>query len=127
MIELLVVLAIIAILSSIVMISIRNAAANNRDARRMVNLNEIFKALALYNNQKNIYPIYDGPITSSDQMSTDLESEGLISNVPTDPLAGYTYTYTSLNGTTFTLKFCLETTTIKGYSQGCAAENKISP
>jgi general secretion pathway protein G len=125
LIELLVVLAVIATLSAVVMTMLREARARARDARRMSDMNEIFKALSLYQNEKRTYPVYTGNITSSDPMSEALESTGVISNVPTDPLAGYTYTYTSTNGSTFAIGFCLETDTIKGYVQGC--DNLISP
>jgi len=125
LIELLVVVAIIALLVAIAIVSTSRTNAQKRDAIRMMNMNEISKALALYQNTYQKYPIYTGNITGSDSMSTTLQSAGTISKVPTDPLAGYNYTYTSANGANFTLGFCLETNTIKGYSQGCG--NTISP
>ena len=43
---------------------------------------------------------------------------------PTDPT--YTYQYISnAIGSTYTLNFCLETNTIRGYVQGCS--NYVSP
>jgi len=125
LIELLVVVAIMALLLALAVVSISNTNAKKRDALRMANMNEISKALSLYINQTQKYPIYTGNITGSDSMSTTLQNAGAISKVPTDPLADYNYTYTSSNGTTFTLGFCLETNTIKGYSQGCG--NTITP
>jgi len=125
LIELLVVVAIMALLLALAVVSISNTNAKKRDALRMANMNEISKALSFYINQTQKYPIYTGNITGSDSMSTTLQNAGAISKVPTDPLADYNYTYTSSNGTTFTLGFCLETNTIKGYSQGCG--NTITP
>lgn len=124
-IELLIVIAIMALLLATVFINIQNTNAKKRDAIRMANMNEIFKALALYQNQVQKYPVYTGNITGSDSMSVTLQNTNLISKVPVDPLASYSYTYTSSNGTTFSLGFCLETNTIKGYSQGCG--NTITP
>jgi prepilin-type N-terminal cleavage/methylation domain-containing protein len=125
LIELLVSIAIIALILSVAIISISNTNAKKRDAIRIANMNEIFKALSLYQNEIQKYPIYTGNITGSDLMSTTLQNADTISKVPTDPLDSYNYIYTSANGTDFTLGFCLETNTIKGYSQGCG--NTISP
>jgi prepilin-type N-terminal cleavage/methylation domain-containing protein len=114
--ELLVSIAIIALVVAIVLISISNAREKSRDARRMTDMQEISKALNLYNNNTNQYPIGD-----INAMTAALENAGTISKVPLDPLnsGSYIYTYTSTNGINYTLGFCLETNTIQGYSQGC--------
>jgi len=125
LIELLVVIAIMALLLAMAIVSISNINTKKRDAIRVTNMKEIFKALALYQNQTQKYPVYTGNITGLDTMSTTLETADAISKVPTDPLASYNYTYTSSDGSTFTLGFCLETDSIKGYSQGCG--NTMSP
>ena len=125
LVELLVVVAIMALLLAIAMVGTEKINKQKRDAIRMANMNEIVKALSLYMNDKGQYPVYTGSITGADAMSTVLKSAGVISTVPTDPLAGQDYTYTSSDGKNFTLGFCLETDTIKGYAQGCG--NTISP
>lgn len=125
LIELLVVIAIIGILTSMIVVSVTSTKASNRDTTRMMNMNEIFKALALYQNNNGRYPVYTGNITGSDAMSLALQNDKDITQIPTDPLSGYTYTYTSINGLTFVLEFCLETNSIKDYLQGCG--NTISP
>lgn len=121
LIELIVVIAIIAVLSAMVLISVRSAKTKSRDAQRIANMSEINNALNLYENTNRQYPIYTGNITSSDTMSLALESAGTISQTPVDPLNSlpYVYTYSSSDGTTFTLGFCLETNAVQGYSQGC--------
>ncbi len=48
LIELLVVVAIIGLLSSVVMVSVNSARAKARDARRMSDIDQAIKALALY-------------------------------------------------------------------------------
>lgn len=53
LIELLVVIAIMGILASIVFTSLNSARAKARDARRMANVNEIAKALSMWDLSKN--------------------------------------------------------------------------
>ena len=128
-IELLVVLAVIAILSSIVMMSTDAAKQKSRDTRRVSNVREIAKALVLYADNNSIFPISatEITITGEDAMSVALEGDGLISEVPTDPTHPTNpYTYqTDASGTTFTISFCLETNDIQEYSQGCG--NTVTP
>ncbi len=128
LIELLVVIAIIGLITAIILVSIGNVKAKNRDARRMANMKQISNALNLYINQTRVYPKpYNNiTITGSDAFSTNLITSGAMPAVPKDPLnsGSYIYTYTSTNGLTFTLGFYLETNTIKGYSQGA---NTITP
>jgi len=116
LIELLVVVAIIGLLVAIILVSIGNIKAKNRDARRVADMKQISNALNLYNNAHNLYP----PVGDINDMTTALINDGSISGVPKDPLnsGSYVYTYNS-NGINYTLGFCLETNTIQGYSQGC--------
>lgn len=111
-----VVVAIIGLLAAIILVSIGNAKQRNRDTRRMADIKQISNALNLYNNNHNQYPAGD-----INAMTTALINDGSISGVPKDPLnsGSYVYTYNSVNGTIYTLGFCLETNTIQGYSQGC--------
>lgn len=126
--ELMVVVAIIGLASAFVMASFTSARAKNRDAKRMADMREIQKALALYQIDNNIFPTSVAPttLTGADAISTQLRDGGHISVVPKDPNHPTTvYTYQSANGSTFTLSFCLETSDIKNYVQGCG--NNISP
>ena len=56
LIELLVVISIISLLSSVVLTSVNSARAKARDARRIVDLKELQKALELYYDSNNAYP-----------------------------------------------------------------------
>ena len=129
-IELLVSLAIIAVLFSIVLVLMDNVRERTRDAKRISDMKEISKALALYADNNTIYPIETTAVTITgiDTFSQTLENDDIISEVPTDPLfsPAYIYTYQSnSNGSDYTLTFCLETNTIQNYSQGCG--NTITP
>jgi len=59
LIELLVVISIIGLLSSIVLTSVNSARAKARDARRLRDINEIYKAAILFEHDKGFYPLSD--------------------------------------------------------------------
>jgi len=56
LIELLVVIAIIGILATVSIISLSNARAKSRDAKRVGDMKQIQTALELFFNDKNRYP-----------------------------------------------------------------------
>lgn len=128
-IELLVSLAIIAILFTAVMTLVGGLKEKSRDSRRMSDVREINKALALYANSNGKFLISSSPIviTGEDAVSEALETAGFITAVPSDPIhPTNSYTYqTDTEGNTFTISFCLETDIIPNYSQGCG--NTITP
>lgn len=127
--ELMVSIAIIGILASLMYINITGIKAKNRDAQRLIRVNEIVKALNIYYANARLYPVAAEKlnVTGSDTMSLALETAGAISQVPVDPMnsGSYVFGYQSINGTDFTLSFCLETDTVQGYPQGCG--NTIKP
>lgn len=130
LIELLVVIAIIGVLASIVMVSINNVRARARDDRRVADMKAFRDALAMYQIQSTTYPSQptEAQITGLDAMSQTLISEKLLSGPITDPLetGQYVYTYQSLSsGATYIIKFCLETDSLKDYTQDC--NNQITP
>jgi len=130
LIELLVVIAIIGVLATIVMVSVNDLRARARDDRRVADMKAIRDALAMYQVQKVAYPSFstETTITGSDALSNELVSERLIQKVPVDPtnIAPYIYTYqSSSNDSTYILRFCLETDSLKGYVQGCG--NAVGP
>jgi len=127
--ELLVVLAIIGVLSSIAVIQYSNAQAKSRDAKRISDIREIEKALNLYFVDNNVFPIIPEilEITGEDELSQILESKFYISEVPPDPNhPTYKYTYESNStGTDYNITFCLETPIISSFEKGC--DNIINP
>ncbi|OGZ36361.1 MAG: hypothetical protein A3I88_02775 [Candidatus Portnoybacteria bacterium RIFCSPLOWO2_12_FULL_39_9] len=130
LIELLVVIAIIGLIAAIVLISVKNIKQKSRDARRVSDIKSIQEGLSLYNIDARIFPVYDGYLTGSDNMSQALVSADSMQAVPIDPLNAavdgviYKYYYQSVNGSVYLLKYYLETNSINGRSKGL---NTASP
>lgn len=117
LIEILIVVAIIAILASVVLVGLGPTQRAGRDARRIADLRTIQNGLELYYNKCGYYP---GPTnaaacaawatTNFSGMSSALTGSTLgITAVPNDPSAGKTYYFGSYtNGSTYTLGAVLE-------------------
>ena len=123
LIELLVVIAIIGLLANIAMMSINNARQKSRDAKRVSDIKEIQTALEMYFSTVNSYP--SGTIASTVQNGTlgvsprltfsstngfnTTAGTGIVfmGKVPADP-GSNTYTYSSTNGSSYSLTFTLE-------------------
>lgn len=86
LIELLVVITIIGILASVILVSINNARAKARDARRASDLRDISNALNLYHTDFNQFPA-DAGISA---LAPDY-----ITAMPNDPLDATAYGYAS--------------------------------
>lgn len=125
LVELLVVVAIIGLLTGMVVISIQHVKAKARDAQRVSDINSLATALALYHNDFNAYPIYDGylenPIDPGNPVYDGLVvNANAMSALPIDPLntGNYRYYYQSSDGTDYYLEYYLETDSISGKSSG---------
>ena len=123
LIELMVAMAVMAIGFTILTAYFSGIQQKSRDARRMSDVNEIVKALNIYYAGFSRFPVVASEviIDSSDSFSSALEGDGAIKETPKDPQHPHlTYRYVSTaNGASYTLKFCLETNKIQGYSAGC--------
>lgn len=100
LVELLVVISIISLLSSIVLTSVNSARAKARDARRIADFKQIQTALELFYDQAGRYPSANGAVTWDEQWSsfsaclttgvcpgfTVANFAPPISQVPNDPL-----------------------------------------
>jgi prepilin-type N-terminal cleavage/methylation domain-containing protein len=124
LIELLVVAAIIALLAMLGFFAIGNIKAKSRDVRRVADIKSIQEGLLMYYDNHQLYPIYDGYLSGSDDMSTALVNDGVIRTVPIDPLnkvvgeTTYKYYYQSTQGRTYLIEYYLETDSIQGKSKG---------
>jgi type IV pilus assembly protein PilA len=120
LVELLVVVAIMALLLSLVFVLFSSARAKSRDAKREAEIKSLQTALGIYVTNSGVYPVYTGPITGTDAMSSALLTSGAIPDIPKDPInsGNYVYTYDSTDGRTYTITYYLETNTILGKSAG---------
>lgn len=130
LIELLVVVAIIGLLASIVIASMSAVQTKARDTKRISEVNSVQKALALYATANGgFYPLYPAPtvMNNGSAIVADLLAANAITSTFQDPASPtYDYTYQSNStGSAYTLTFCLETNSIRGYSQGCG--NTVTP
>jgi general secretion pathway protein G len=123
LIELLVVVAIISMLAGTILVSFQDPKKRARDTRRMEQINQIAKALELYNNKTGHFPVSTAitVLNGTDIVSTTLTQNDTISQIPIDPMAPtYQIQYQSdTSGGTYVMTFCLETTRIAGYALGC--------
>ncbi len=94
LIEMLVVVAIIGLLSSVVVIGVGTARQNARDARRIADIRQIQSIVESYNLMHGSYP-------------ENLEATG--TQVPTDPLTNAVYGYAATTlGDLYVTGACLE-------------------
>lgn len=95
LVELLVVITIIGILTSIIVTGLTNAKKTGRDAKRVSDLKNIQVSLALYYNDNLHYPCTLGS-GSSNQCVPDFLGTYMTA-VPKDPSTGVVYYYNPLN------------------------------
>ncbi len=120
LIEILIVVAIIAILASIVLVGLGPSQQAGRDARRLSDLHEIQTGLELYYNACGYYPGTDTktPCTGYKNSTGFVALKGIltgfaslgITSVPDDPTGGKHYTYSTVpgTGTSYVLSATLE-------------------
>ncbi len=126
MIELIVVIAILGLLSTIGLVSFRTAQIKGRDAQRKSDLAQIQKALEIYYNDYGYYPTDDYPASGS---FIDAKGTLYIKEIPQDSKFG-AYPYSS-DGTFYILYArlensqdpCFEKGLCKDYGLACGDEN----
>ncbi|HVM76661.1 MAG TPA: prepilin-type N-terminal cleavage/methylation domain-containing protein [Candidatus Paceibacterota bacterium] len=92
LIEILIVVAIIAILASVVLVGLGPTQSLGRDARRVADLHEVQNGLELYYNKNGAYPI-PSPASWS-QVGTVLTGASIgVNGIPDDPSSGQHYIY----------------------------------
>lgn len=102
LIELLIVLVILGLFFAGILMIVYDARLKTRNAQRETNINQINKALSMYQNDEQIYPI-------GDYSALSVLVPKYIGKLPKDPLDSdcHKYTYNS-DGSTYTLKYCKE-------------------
>jgi prepilin-type N-terminal cleavage/methylation domain-containing protein len=128
--EMLIVLAIVALLVSFVMGLTDDSKKRSRDSRREEDIKEIQNALGLYVVDNHKYPVCGRQVIKrdgTDCLSQALITSNYISSSPTDPLGkdigdcgaadSHVYCYTS-DGFGYTLEYALETNEIQGKAAG---------
>ena len=105
LIELLVVIAIIGLLATILLASLNQARQKGRDARRIGDIQSIKVAMELYYDAHQDYPA-----TTSGTFNTPavLQTEGFLSQMPTDPAGNTQYHYERCSATAYILAASLE-------------------
>ncbi len=118
LIELLVVIAIIGLLSTLAVVSLNNARAKSRDAKRVSDIKQVQTALELFYNDNNGYPtvtvntnnnVLPSPSTgSSTPWSTYM---GINPQAPTPADGGCgannNYVYNATSSASYAITFCL--------------------
>lgn len=109
LVELLIVIAIIGILSTLLTANFIGVRQRSRDSQRKADLRQMQSALELYRADSGIYPttVPNCPSGTPTSLKTpDCTTSTYMQKVPKDP-GGVSYTYFS-NGTTYTITACLE-------------------
>ena len=121
LIELLVVIAIIGLLSTLAVVALNNARQKSRDAKRVSDVKQVSTALELYFADNNGYPTASTAITLGDTSHACLDKGGFVATCSTATAPTYmgqvpsntgpngtAYTYTSSDGSTYSITFTLE-------------------
>jgi prepilin-type N-terminal cleavage/methylation domain-containing protein len=117
LIEILIVVAIIAILASVVLIGLGPTQQSGRDARRLSDLHEAQNAIELYYQKCGFYPGPAGCGTGFGKAPADWSalstvitgsSIGVNNPLPLDPTTGATYYYGSTDGSSYLIGAHLE-------------------
>jgi prepilin-type N-terminal cleavage/methylation domain-containing protein len=100
LIELMVVVAIATILTTVVIASTSGSRAKSRDLRRQADIREIQLALELYKDVNRVYPVTGDGATGGTNWQAVLVSGGYLSQVvvPPTPPTGEGYRYESVGG-----------------------------
>ena len=126
--ELMIAIAIIALLAAATITMYDSAKVKSRDSKRAADMVQIQNGLNLYFTDHSLFPVFPGgiTITGNDAFSMALINGGHMAGVPIDPSPTYSYTYASnSSGTTYQITFCIEGDSLRDYSIGC--DNTISP
>lgn len=119
LVELLVVISIIALLSTLAIVALNSARQKSRDAKRVADIKQIQTGLEMYldGTTTKIYPVAASAIAlgaasyaclnQASGFTTVNCTSPIMSYVPADP-GSNSYSYTSASGATYSIVFTLE-------------------
>lgn len=111
LVELLIVISIIGVLTTLLLANFIGVRQRARDAQRKSDLRQIQSALELFRSDQASYP-QTLPNCNNSIKSPDCATSTYMQNVPRDPMGSSYYNggkyFFSSNGTTYTLGACLE-------------------
>ena len=113
LIELLVVIAIIGILAGVVTVSVGNAQAKARDAKKVSDISSLQTALEMYYNDTGSYRINNCSgswIDVYDRITIELKDKGYLSSIPKSPVNGQPYYFSCPNKDNYRIYVNLENT-----------------
>ncbi len=109
--EILVAIAIIAILTAIGIVSYTSINRNARNAKRKSDIEQVRSALELYRTEIGHYPGDGSSVLISDLLANDAELQTYLSSVPEDPKGStyqqYLYQATDDNGSGVYFGYCV--------------------
>ncbi len=105
LIELIIVISILGILSSLILGNFMTSLKKGRDARRKTDLSQIQKALEMYYEDNRAYPL-SADVVFGSPLST--VSKTYMQKTPDDPVSSCDYQYESTDGTYYRLFSCIE-------------------
>lgn len=108
LIEVLVAATIIAVLTTIGMVSYQTTARQSRDAKRKSDLEQIRVALEMIRADCDSYPTEEPPWGSAWTITCEGMTNTYMEKVPQDPKDPYIYVYSSSDGSTYFLCAYLE-------------------
>jgi len=109
LVELLVVVSIIGVLTTLVAPNLNSARERGRDAARKSDLRNIQTALRLYYNDNGEYPQGEGSISGVDWGEEWSDGDTTyMAKLPADPLTVQSYDYDYVDDDNYILKACLE-------------------
>ena len=120
MIELLVVMAIIAILASMSIFALQGARESRRDATRKANLEAIRSALELYRADCGQYPT-SLPSAGSPLTGSCPNTITYLDSMPGDPIAGNDYAYSPSGSPAYSYTLCAAIESSSTPVSGCGS------
>lgn len=116
LIEILVVVTIIALITSAAAVTYTQLGKQSRDSKRKADIEQIRAALEMYRSTNSQYPA-----GTWSALSILTGTPKYIQSLPTDPKSGYIYYYSSSTGTTYTVGVYLETGSGSCAAGGCGS------